>query len=157
MSIYATLWTLKFPADGDDCIGCQWVRVRAQGVPAHIGSPTPEAGYEDGDPYGSFLPPPIAAHDDESPGLRAVVFVTENTAKGTQRSPQEYEGPLLVLSGDEYARITFEELHRRLCDVLRGNRAPMVAEILGPGGSHRIVRRRPRHRDQPDGGTKQEP
>lgn len=42
MSIYATLWRLKFPSAGDDHTGCAWVEVIAQGVPSHIGSPTPE-------------------------------------------------------------------------------------------------------------------
>ena len=46
MSIYATLWTLKFPKDGNDYISCDWIEVMAQGVPAHIGSPTPGCGYE---------------------------------------------------------------------------------------------------------------
>jgi hypothetical protein len=43
MSIYATLWTLKFPKDGDDFAGCDWIEVIAQGVPPHIGSPSPAA------------------------------------------------------------------------------------------------------------------
>ena len=143
MSIYATLWTLKFPMDGDDFPGCQWIRVRAQGVPAHIGSPTLGCGYEEGDPYGSFLPPPVIV-DATGYGqhLRAVVFVTENTAKGTERSAQEFEGPLLTLTGKEYARISFEDLRCRLCQVLRGNRAPIVAEILQPDGTHKIIRGR---------------
>jgi hypothetical protein len=38
MSIYATLWKLKFPKDGDDFIGCDWIEVTAQGVPPHIES-----------------------------------------------------------------------------------------------------------------------
>jgi hypothetical protein len=62
MSIYATLWSLKFPNFGQDYFGCEWVAVIAQGV------------------------------------------------------------PLLVLTGEEYAKITFEELHTRICDPLRGNR-----------------------------------
>lgn len=33
MSIYATLWTLKFPARGDDHTGCDWVKIAAQSVP----------------------------------------------------------------------------------------------------------------------------
>ncbi|MEW6356611.1 MAG: hypothetical protein AB1696_09810 [Planctomycetota bacterium] len=143
MSIYATLWTLKFPRDGDDYTGCEWIQVRAQGVPAHIGSPTPGSGYENGDPYASFLPPPVVTDANGSgPHLRAVVFVTEGTVKGTERSPQEYAGPLLVLSGEEYARMSFEELHGRLCEVLRGNRAPVVAEVLRPDGKHKIIRAR---------------
>ena len=40
MSIYATLWWLKFPRYGDEYIGCEWIRVSAQGVPAHVGTPT---------------------------------------------------------------------------------------------------------------------
>ena len=52
MSIYATLWWLKFPRYGDDYIGCEWIRVTAQGVPAHIGTPTRGFGYEDGTALG---------------------------------------------------------------------------------------------------------
>ena len=120
MSIYATLWTLKFPHQGRAHLDCDWVRVRAQGVPSHIGSPTPGLGYEDGDPYGAFLPPPLETDKHgEHEFMRAVVFVTEQTSKGTERSPQEYVDPLLVLTGEAYARLTFEELHRHLCDALR--------------------------------------
>ncbi|MFO7461996.1 MAG: hypothetical protein R6X07_15370 [Desulfatiglandales bacterium] len=141
MSIYATLWTLQFPKEGDEYIGCDWIEVTAQGVPPHIGTPTPGMGYEDGDPYASFLPPPVEAdHSGDAPHMRAVVFVAEHTIKGTDRHPQEYQSPLLILSGEDYSRITFEELHRRLCDALRGNRAPVIAEILGPGGKHRVIR-----------------
>ncbi len=53
--------------------------------------------------------------------MRAVVFVTEQTGKGTERSPQEYFDPLLVLTGEAYAPLSFEALHRRLCDALRGD------------------------------------
>ena len=157
MSIYATLWTLKFPLDGDGYTGCQWIQVRAQGVPAHIGSPTPGSGYEEGDPYASFLPPPIMTDaNGDSPYLRAVVFVTENTVKGTERSHQEYADPLLVLTGEEYACMNFEELHRRLCGVLRGNRAPIVAEILRPDGTHEIVRGKPQGEVEPNSGMEDE-
>ena len=132
MSIYATLWKLKFPKEGDEYLGCDWIEATAQGVPAHVGSSSPGLGYEAGDPYAEFLPPTVAvdAHGD-APHMRAVVFVTEYSVKGTERSPQEYGDPLLVLTGEEYTRISFQDLHRRLCDALRGNRAPMVAEILG--------------------------
>jgi hypothetical protein len=145
MSIYATLWKLKFPLEGDFCHGCDWIEVTAQGVPPHIGSPTPGAGYEQGDPYASFLPPALQVDEnDDGPFMRAVVFVTEFTAKGTTRSGQEYQSPLLVLRGEEYARIPFADLHERLCAVLRGNRAPVLAEILKPDGSITIVRGRPK-------------
>ncbi len=128
---------------GDDHHGCDWIAVIAQAVPAHIGSPTPGCGYEDGDPYALFLPPPIETNaEGEAAFDRAVVFVTEHPLKGTTRSPQEYVSPLLVLTGQEYARITFEELHQRMCDALRGNRAPVVAEMLLPGGKHKIIRGR---------------
>ena len=41
MSIYATLWDFQFPRNGDAYAECEWVEVLAQGVPAHIGTPTP--------------------------------------------------------------------------------------------------------------------
>ena len=104
MSIYATLWTLKFPRFGDDYTGCEWVTVRAQGVPPHIGSPTPALGYEDGDPYADFLPEAVVTDEDgEAEHMRAVVIVTENTEKGTPQSPQEFVDPLLTLRGEQYA------------------------------------------------------
>ena len=115
MSIYATLWSLRFPAGGEDVICCDWVEVVAQGVPTHIGSPTIGAGYEDGDPYAAFLPPAVRADGDV---LRAVVFVVAGSPKGTPRSGQEYVSPLLVLTGAEYAAIPFAALHRRICDAL---------------------------------------
>lgn len=49
MSIYATLWRLRFPRTGDSYDGCEWLDVLAQGVPAHIGTPTPGYGYEAGE------------------------------------------------------------------------------------------------------------
>ena len=112
MSIYATLWHLQFPHHGDAYTGCEWVGVLAQGVPAHIGTPTPGYGYESGDPYEAFLPPALriesgASEDD----LRAVVFVVTTSKKGTARSGQEYESPLLVLTGAEYAAMPFQVLH----------------------------------------------
>lgn len=112
MSIYATIWELQFPST----FGRFGVTVTAQGVPAHIGSPTPGCGYEDGDPYGDFLPPPIVDRGDGS--LRAVVIILDSTAKGTERSGQEYVNPLLVLSGAEYKAITFDDLHSRLVSIL---------------------------------------
>jgi putative transcriptional regulator len=47
MSIYATLWALQFPRFGEFHIGCEWVTVIAQGVPAHVGAEAP-------DPYASL-------------------------------------------------------------------------------------------------------
>jgi hypothetical protein len=140
MSIYATLWRLKFPKYGDDYFGCEWITVVAQGVPPHIGSPTPGCGYEEGDPYGAFLPPPVRTDaEGESEFMRAVVVVTEDTPKGTDRSPQEYVNPLFVLTGEAYATLTFDELYTRICDALRGARPRVVAEYLAPDGRHRLL------------------
>jgi len=123
MSIYATLWALKFPKHGDDYLGCEWIDVIAQGVPAHIGSPTSGCGYEDGDPYGAFLPPPLSTDENgEHEYMRAVVIVTKGTSKGTSRSPQEYTNPLLVLTGKAYVQMTFDALHERICRALRGDK-----------------------------------
>jgi len=109
--------------------------VTAQGVPPHIGSPTPGCGYEDGDPYAAFLPPPVHTDEDgESAYMRAVVFVTEGTSKGTTRSPQEYQQPLLVLTGEEYVNMPFDNLYTQLCKALRGDRPQVVAQYLTPGG-----------------------
>ncbi len=143
MSIYATLWTLKFPNEGDEHLGCEWIEVSAQAVPAHVGSPTPGMGYEKGDPYAAFLPPAVATDaEGNAPFPRAVVFVTEHPIKGTERSGQEYLSPLLVLTGEEYARITFQDLHERICDALRGNRTPMLMETFMPDGTHKILRQK---------------
>jgi hypothetical protein len=129
MSIYATLWSLKFPRFGDDYIGCEWIGVTAQGVPAHIGTPTRGFGYEEGDPYAEFLPPPVEVNTEgDSDFMRAVVIITEETQKGTPRSPQEYVKPLLLLSGREYASISFIDLHTRICDALRGSGPQVVAQ-----------------------------
>ena len=135
MSIYATLWILQFPRFGDVYTGCEWVSVIAQGVPAHIGTPTDGYGYEAGDPYASFLPPPIAVTDDDDASLRAVVIVTEHTEK----VGQEYIGALLVLSGAEYESMSFDALHERICDALRGGRPRLVAEIIAADGELELV------------------
>ena len=121
-------------------MGCEWVDVLAQGVPAHVGTPTPGYGYESGDPFEAFLPPAIrieggAAEDD----LRAVVFVVSTSKKGTARSGQEYESPLLVLTGAEYAALPFQVLHDRLCAALRGTRPRLVLEVIGPDSTTALV------------------
>jgi hypothetical protein len=129
MSIYATLWALQFPRYGEFHIGCEWVTVIAQGVPAHVGAEAP-------DPYTSFLPAlPNSVADD----LRAVVFVVEGAAKGTVRSAQEYSTPLLLLSGVEYASVSFPALHTQLCEALRSGRPRLVAEVLRPDGSVQLI------------------
>ena len=130
------LWdplALQFPRYGDAHAGCEWVDVFAQAVPAHVGTPTAGYGYESGDPFESFLPPalPLGCGVSEE-DLRAVVFVTSTTKKGTARSGQEHDSPLLVLTGAEYAAMPFQQLHDRLCTALRGSRPQLVVELLGP-------------------------
>lgn len=140
MSIYATLWQLQFPRYGDAYVGCEWVEVLAQGVPAHVGTPTPGYGYESGDPYAAFLPPALridsGTPEDE---LRAVVFVVSTTKKGTSRSGQEYAPPLLVLSGAEYAEMPFQVLHDRLCATLRGDRPCLMMEVVGAADARTLI------------------
>jgi hypothetical protein len=120
LSIYATLWVLKFPTFGEYHHACEWIEVIAQSVPPHIGSPTPGFGYEREDPFAAFLPQAVeVSPDGEAEYMRAVVFVTEYTRKGTPRSGQEYVAPLLTLSGKEYASFTFDQLHQRICRVTR--------------------------------------
>ncbi len=135
MSIYATHWILKSPRFGDAHSGCEWVDILGQGVPAHIGTPSPGYGYESGDPYSTFLPPavPISENEDDAP-LRAMVIVRENTEK----VGQEYVAPLLVLSGEEYAATPFQVLHDRICDALRGRRPRLIAEMFAHGESKLI-------------------
>jgi hypothetical protein len=60
------------------------------------------------------------------------VFVTGHIKKGTARAAQEYESPLLVLTGTEYARMSFRELHDRLCDALRGARPRLAIQVFAP-------------------------
>jgi hypothetical protein len=136
MSIYASLWQLKFPQHGDFYWGCEWVEVWAQGVPAHIGTPTPGHGYEDGDPYAAFLPPAIEVPpDDDGRTMRAVVVITA----GTPKVVQEYKSPLLVLSGREYESLPFAALHERICDALRGDRPRVMMEFCSGDGRRRLI------------------
>lgn len=130
MSIYATRWILRFPRFGDEYSGCEWVTVLGQGVPAHIGTPTPGYGYETGDPHSAFLPPAIPVVNEETAALRAMVIVRDDTPK----VGQEYIAPLLVLTGEEYAAMPFQELHERICDALRGSRPRLFAQMYDETG-----------------------
>jgi hypothetical protein len=136
MSIYATHWMLKFPRHGEAHSGCDWVEVIGQGVPAHIGTPSPGHGYESGDPYADFLPPAVpVAEPDDGALLRAMVIVRE----GTEKIGQEYVRPLLVLSGDQYAAMSFSELHDRICEALRGGHPRCIAEWVSGDGNNRLI------------------
>lgn len=127
MSIYATLWKLKFPSDIFNPVNGDWVEVTAQAVPAHIGTPTLGFGYEDGDPFSEFLPPAIEVDaDGDAPIYRAVVFVTPQTKKGTPRSGQEYQKPLLVLDGETYAQLSIEALYEQVLQLISPTKTDTV-------------------------------
>ncbi|GEM_PF-2150835 len=142
MSIYATLWKLKWPRDGWWAESeADYIEVCAQSVPAHIGHPSV---YPNGDPYGEFLPPPVEGDlDDPGTPSRAVVFCAEGiTTKETPRSHQEYANPLLVLTGEEYASIRFDDLFERISAALRDasgshGRSRSSTRPMAPGGSSR--------------------
>jgi hypothetical protein len=137
MSIYATLWSIQIQDPASSFTSPRWVKVTAQAVPPHIGGSTAGCGYEAGDPYVDFLPPPVETDGDgQAPYDRAVVFVTDETKKGTARNGQEYVDPLLVLTGEEYAKMPFQVLLDRLQETVRSG--PRVAmEFLAPDGTTR--------------------
>ena len=136
MSIYATDWILKFPRYGDYHPYCEWIEVIAQGVPAHIGSPTVGCGYEKGDPYGSFLPPPVSCtEEEEEHKLRAMVIVTDETEKVMQ----EYVNPVLVMTGEEYEKMPFSELHWKICLKLQEGHAPCMGVSFTEDGKAKIM------------------
>jgi hypothetical protein len=139
MSIYATLWTIQIEDPASSFSEPRWVEVTAQAVPPHIGSPTPGCGYEDGDLYGSFLPPPVETDlDGQAEFNRAVVFVVRGSKKGTNRSHQEYVEPLLMLTGAEYAKMPFQVLLDKLRETVRSG-PRVIAEFSAPDGSTHIV------------------
>ena len=137
MSIYATLWSIQIQDPASPFTSPRWVEVTAQAVPPHIGSPTPGCGCEDGDPYSDFLPPALETDESgEAAYDRAVVFVTDETRKSTARNGQEYVDPLLVLTGEEYARMPFQVLLDRLQEAVRSG-PRVVGEFLAPDGTTR--------------------
>jgi hypothetical protein len=111
------------------------VEVVGQGVPAHIGTTSPGYGYDGGDPYGDFLPPPVPVRDIEDGSLRAMVIVRSGSVKIGQR----YESPLAVMSGSEYVATTFETLVERICDALRGGGPRFVGSFTRTDGVIRSV------------------
>jgi hypothetical protein len=134
MSIYATLWEVKVRRRHafDD----EWVRVFAQAVPPHIGHPSE---YPDGDPYADFLPPVVQDYDPETgeaPFHRAVVIVQEGRDR---KDVQRYVDPLLVMSGEEYARTPFQELLDRIHKAI-GWDDSVIGLFLTPDGQRKIIR-----------------
>ena len=63
--------------------------------------------------------------------------VTDETKKGTERSGQEYVNPLLVLSGEEYAKMSFDGLLHRLEEAIRSG-PRVVAEFLDSEGQSHV-------------------
>lgn len=92
MSIYQTLCDFALQDSLDD-----WVVIRVQVVPLHIKDDFP------------FLP-----SMEESGQYRAVVFVRE----GSLKVGQEYQNPLLILSGKEFDDIHFLDLIGRLTEEI---------------------------------------
>ena len=66
--------------------------------------------------------------------------------------------PLLLMTGEHYAHMTFEELNERICAALRGNRSPVVMmEALLPDGTRRLIRQRKWSAGSGDMGADSEP
>ncbi len=132
MSIYATLWEIKIQRrhDFDD----EWVSAYAQAVPPHIGHPRE---YPEGDPYADFLPPVVQDYDEEY-GLpyRAVVILQEGREKDVQR----YVDPLIVMIGEEYARIPFAELLDRIHNALGWDEG-VIGLFLRGDGTKKLIRK----------------
>lgn len=132
MSIYATLWEIKVPRrhEFDD----EWITVYAQAVPPHVGHPS---HYPDGDPYADFLPP-VFQYDpdtDKAPYHRAVVIVQEGRDK---KDVQRYVDPLIVVSGEEYARISFAELLAGIHKAIGWDESVVAAAFFD--GKKKIIR-----------------
>ena len=133
MSIYATLWEIKLPKAHrfDD----EWVSVYAQAVPPHIGHPS---HYPEGDPYSDFLPPVVecAPQTGLGPFNRAVVILVEGR---DEKVIQRYTDPLLVLTGEQYAQMPFQDLLDAITDAMPWDR-DVIAVSIGPGGEQKVIR-----------------
>jgi hypothetical protein len=67
------------------------------------------------------------------------VFVLGDSPKGTARSGQEYESPLLVMTGADYEATPFQILHDRLCAELRGTRPGLVLQVFRPNATSALA------------------
>lgn len=124
MSIYATLFHFGVYRFGEDRV----TEVLAQGVPAHITHAG--TGYE-------WVPPPV---DPDRDTPRAVVIVEAGTPKGTERCNQEYQESLLILTGEEWERISFislmDRIHAKLTE--KYGRGPSAICFRPAGGRLRL-------------------
>jgi len=139
MSIYATLREMKLPKRHQ--LDDEWALVYAQAVPAHIGHPSQ---YPNGDPYADFLPPVVHDYDptrDECCRYRAVLIITEGLA---EKIGQRYTNPLLMLTGEDYEKMSFQELIRRIEDAMPWNHE-VFAMIIGPHGEKKLLTRSDMH------------
>jgi hypothetical protein len=138
MSIYATLWEIKVPRQHS--FEEEWIEVYAQAVPPHIGHPS---DYPEGDPYADFLPPVVQDYDPETERpYRAVVIVRQDRS---EKDVQRYVDPLIVMSGGEYARVTFEELLDRIHKAM-GWDDSVVGMFYSPTGEKKLLRTDSEHR-----------
>ncbi|MCI0463679.1 MAG: hypothetical protein L0Z62_42635 [Gemmataceae bacterium] len=134
MSIYATLWEIALPRSYH--FDEEFIKVFAQAVPAHIGHPS---CYPEGDPFAEFLPP-VVEYDPktgEAPFHRAVFIIRADRA---QKVGQRYTDPILVLTGEEYARSTFDELIRRIENAMGWDESITGFKFL-PGGQKQLIRK----------------
>ena len=63
----------------------------------------------------------------------------ERVKEGNGQIRQEYESPLLVMTGAEYGAMPLQVLHDRLCTALRGDRPRLVLEVIGRDGATTLV------------------
>lgn len=136
MSIYATIGEFGILKSGPrDWQNPQFIRVWIQGVPPHIDY-TGEAW--------DWLPPPIPHISEDQDGkdyaddapMRAIVFVLDNTEKGTVRCGQEYVNPLLIVSGEEYSRMTFIDVMEKVYANYRQQTSSLPEE--DPSGEQNV-------------------
>ena len=137
MSIYATLWSSKIQNPALPSTMPRWVKVTAKPSRPTSAAQALGAVNEDGDPYRDFLPPPVKTNEfGEAEYDRAIVFVTDNTRKGTARNGQEYIDPLLVLTGEEYAKISFQDLLQKLAEAVCSGPRVVLEYFDGKGETH---------------------
>ncbi len=135
MSIYATKWEIQVRPR--HFLDTEWVTVAAQAVPPHIGHPSE---YSDGDPFAEFLPPVVEDYDPETGKAshdRAVVIVQEGHK---QKDSQRYIDPLMTLSGEEYSKMTFDDLLERIHKAVGWDES-VIAMYIAPNGEKRIMRK----------------
>jgi hypothetical protein len=133
VSIYATLWEIKLPKAHR--FDTEWATVYAQAVPAHIGHPS---HYPEGDLYADFLPPVVDCDPETGTGPhhRAVLILVEERG---EKVGQRYTSPLLVMTGEEYSRATFQELLEAIERAMPWDR-DVVGLSVGPAGERRVIR-----------------